>query len=205
MGFKEGIDCLPNSTIFEQLTLMGVESSGNEESLTEDASKQERRINAINADEDITMVSAVDNETFDVYVLGGEEVFVAGQNENIVEEVVDAAQVSTAATTITITTEEITLAQALKALKTSKPKVKGIVFQEPGKSTTTTTKISSQQSQDKDKGIMLKEHVKPKKKDQIRLNEKAAKKLQAEFDEEERLAKEKAKKEERANIALIEE
>nr|GEV22228.1 ribonuclease H-like domain-containing protein [Tanacetum cinerariifolium] len=39
--------------------------------------------------------------------------------------------VSTAATTITITTEEITLAQALEALKTSKPKVKGIVFQEP--------------------------------------------------------------------------
>nr|GEX31225.1 hypothetical protein [Tanacetum cinerariifolium] len=31
-------------------------------------------------------------------------------------------------TTVTITTEEITLAQALEALKTSKPKVKGIVF-----------------------------------------------------------------------------
>ncbi|GKD16240.1 hypothetical protein Tco_1205398, partial [Tanacetum coccineum] len=105
------------------------------------------------------------------------EVFVAGKNENVVEEVVDAAQVSTAATTITnvveevvdaaqvstaattvtITTEEITLAQALEALKTSKPKVKGIVFQKP-----------------------------------------------AEFDEEERLAREKAKKEKEANIALIE-
>nr|GEV67009.1 hypothetical protein [Tanacetum cinerariifolium] len=56
-----------------------------------------------------------------------------GQNENIVEEVVDAAQVSTAATTVTITTKEITLAQALKVLKTLKPKVKWIVFQEPGK------------------------------------------------------------------------
>ncbi|GKC17043.1 putative ribonuclease H-like domain-containing protein [Tanacetum coccineum] len=33
-----------------------------------------------------------------------------GQNENVVEEVVGAAQVSTAATTVTITTEEITLA-----------------------------------------------------------------------------------------------
>ncbi|GJU99056.1 hypothetical protein Tco_1328327 [Tanacetum coccineum] len=43
---------------------------------------------------------------------------------------VDAAQVSVAATTVTITTEEITLAQALEALKTSKPKVKGFVFQE---------------------------------------------------------------------------
>nr|GEZ39860.1 hypothetical protein [Tanacetum cinerariifolium] len=39
--------------------------------------------------------------------------------------------ISTAATTVTITTKEITLAQALKALKTSKPNVKGIVSQEP--------------------------------------------------------------------------
>ncbi|GJR50069.1 hypothetical protein Tco_1400590 [Tanacetum coccineum] len=46
------------------------------------------------------------------------------ENENVVENVVDAAQVSTAATTVAITTEEITLAQALEALKTSKPKLK---------------------------------------------------------------------------------
>ncbi|GJU97150.1 hypothetical protein Tco_1326421, partial [Tanacetum coccineum] len=105
-----------------------VESSGDEEDLGEDASKQGRRINAIDADEDITL-----------------EVFVAGQNENVIEEVVDAAQVSTAATTVTIITKEITLAQALEALKTSKPKVKWIVFQEPSTTTTITT-ISSQQS-----------------------------------------------------------
>ncbi|GJX69675.1 hypothetical protein Tco_0305402 [Tanacetum coccineum] len=76
---EEGVDCLPNSTIFEQLTLMGSKTTafGNEFSKS-----------------------------------------------------VDAAQVSTAATTVTITTKEITLAQALEALKTSKPKVKGIVFQE---------------------------------------------------------------------------
>nr|GEW79281.1 hypothetical protein [Tanacetum cinerariifolium] len=71
-------------------------------------------------------------------------------------------------------------AQALEALKTLKPKVKGIVFQEPGKSTTTT--ISSQQSQDKGKGIMIEKPVKPKKKDQIRLDEEAAKKLQVSFE-----------------------
>ncbi|GJT12101.1 hypothetical protein Tco_0859143 [Tanacetum coccineum] len=47
------------------------------------------------------------------------------------EKKIDVAQVITAATTVTITTEKITLAQALEALKTSKPKVKGIVFQEP--------------------------------------------------------------------------
>ncbi|GJS32636.1 ribonuclease H-like domain-containing protein [Tanacetum coccineum] len=122
-----------------------------------------------------------DNEMFDVDALNGEEVFVVGKNENVVEKVVDAAQVSTTRTTVTITTEEITLAQALKALKTSKPKDKG-------------------------KGIMIKEHVKPmKKKDLIRLDEEVALKLQAEFDEEEILAREKVKKEKKANISLIEE
>ncbi|GJX10248.1 putative ribonuclease H-like domain-containing protein, partial [Tanacetum coccineum] len=188
-----------------------VESSRDEESLGEDASKQER-INAIDADDDITLVSVqddVDKEMFDLDALNGEEVFVAGQNENVVEEVIDAAQVSTAATAVTITTIEITLAQAREALKTSKPKVKRIVFQEPGKSTTTksTPTISLQQSHDRGKGIMIEKPMKPmKKKDLIRLDEEVALKLQAEFDEEERLAREKAKKEEKeANIALIKE
>ncbi|GJS75011.1 hypothetical protein Tco_0724892 [Tanacetum coccineum] len=44
-----------------------------------------------------------------------------------------------------------------------------------------------------------------KKKDQISFDEETALKLQAEFDEEERLEREKAKKEKEANIALIEE
>nr|GEV30320.1 hypothetical protein [Tanacetum cinerariifolium] len=147
-------------------------------SQSEDASKQGRRIDAINVNDEITLVNDVDNEMFDVGDLGGEEVFVAEQQV-----------VSTAATTETITTEEITLAQALEALKTLKPKAKGIVFHEAGKSTTTTTPIiSSQQSQDKGKVKMIEERVKPKKKDQIRLDEEAALKLQAKFDEEERLA-----------------
>nr|GEU53234.1 hypothetical protein [Tanacetum cinerariifolium] len=105
--------------------------------------------------------------------LGGDKVFVAEQegvndvNENVVEE--------------TITTEELTLAQALEALKTSKPKVKGVVIQESSESTTT---IPKQQSQDMGKGIMEDEPVKPKKKDQIRIDEETAKKLQAQEQEE---------------------
>nr|GEV96996.1 ribonuclease H-like domain-containing protein [Tanacetum cinerariifolium] len=51
---------------------------------------------------------------------------------------------------------------------------------------------------DKSKGIMVEEPIKPKKKDQIRLDEEAALKLQAglqeEFDEKQRLAREKAQK-----------
>ncbi|GJY01053.1 hypothetical protein Tco_0359205, partial [Tanacetum coccineum] len=110
-----------------------VESSDDEESLGEDASKQ-GRINAIDADEDITLVNVqddADNKMFDVNALNDEEVFVAGQNENVVEE-------------------------------------------------------------DKGKGIIIEEPMKPmKKKDLVRLDEEAALKLQAEFDEEERLAREK--------------
>nr|GFA79049.1 hypothetical protein [Tanacetum cinerariifolium] len=125
-----------------------VESSRDEESLGEDASKQERRIDAIDQDEDITLVNVQDDaEMFDVNDLGGEEVFVAEQEVE----------------------QETT-----------------------GKSTTkTTTTILKQQSQDKGNGIMIEEPVKPKKKDQIRLDEEAAKRLQAEFGKKERLARER--------------
>ncbi|GJR11152.1 retrovirus-related pol polyprotein from transposon TNT 1-94 [Tanacetum coccineum] len=83
-----------------------VESSDNEESLGEDASKQER-IDAIDADEEITLVSV-----HDVNVLDGEEVFVAEQevvaNEkddevNVVEEVfevINTTKLITNATTV---------------------------------------------------------------------------------------------------------
>nr|GEZ66880.1 hypothetical protein [Tanacetum cinerariifolium] len=113
------------------LTAM-VESSRDKESLDEDASKQ-GMIKAIDADEDITLVNEQDDaKMFDVNDSGGEGVFVAEQevvkdvNANVVEKVVNAAQDNTATTTIT--TKEITLAQALEASKTSKPKVKGIVI-----------------------------------------------------------------------------
>nr|GEV02633.1 eukaryotic translation initiation factor 3 subunit A-like [Tanacetum cinerariifolium] len=192
-----------------------VESSSNEESLGEDASKQ-GRIDAIDADKEITLVSVqdevfsndADKEMFDVD--GLDEVV---EVINIAKLIIDAAQdsaagdiVSTAnaattvsaatTTTATITTVgDITLAQALEGIKSTKPKEKGIFIQELGKSITTK---SSQQSWDKGKGILIEpviEHVKPmKRKDQIRLYEVAALKLQAAFNEEERLAREKAEK-----------
>ncbi|GJW83653.1 hypothetical protein Tco_0156798 [Tanacetum coccineum] len=65
-------------------------------------------------------------------VFNGEEVFVAEQSEKVVEKVVSTAEVNVVAT---ITTEEITLAQALAELRGAKPK---IVVQEPVQSTTTT-------------------------------------------------------------------
>nr|GEV39480.1 hypothetical protein [Tanacetum cinerariifolium] len=186
-----------------------VDSSKDEQSLGEDESKQRRKINDIDADEDITLVNDQDDaEMFDVNDLQGEEVFV--EKEVVDKEVSAAGEINVAsiATTVsavtTITTEEITLAQVLVEIKTTKPKVKGIVLQEPSESTTTTKMISSKKSQDTGKGIMVEEPVKLKKKDQIRLDKETALKLQAEFDEEEQsLARENLKKVE-ANIALIE-
>nr|GEV00007.1 hypothetical protein [Tanacetum cinerariifolium] len=127
-----------------------VESSNNEESLGEDASRQERMIDDIDADKDITLVNVQDDaEMFDAdRDLGGEEVFVEQ------EVVADKEKI-----------DEFTLAQALTELKTSKPKDKGVVIQDPSESSTTTTTIPKQKSQDKGKGILVEEPVKPKQKD----------------------------------------
>nr|GEV49758.1 hypothetical protein [Tanacetum cinerariifolium] len=81
----------------------------------EDASKKRRKINDIDADEDITLVNDQDDaKMFDVNDLHGEDVFV---EKNVADkEVTDAGEVNAAsiATTdsaaATITTEEITLA-----------------------------------------------------------------------------------------------
>ncbi|GKC32336.1 hypothetical protein Tco_1039630 [Tanacetum coccineum] len=201
-----------------------VESSRDEESLGEDASKQ-GRINVIDADEDIILINDQDDaDMFDVNTLTGDEVL--AKPKVVVKDV-------------NLIIHEVTLAQALASLKSVKPKVKANVVEEPsvpvsvssikvsvattttvatiptprkgivitklGTSTTTTT-ISSQPSQakvqDKGKGIMVEEPMKSMiKKDLVRIDEKIASKLQAEFDEEERLAREKDK----ANVSLTEE
>nr|GEU53009.1 hypothetical protein [Tanacetum cinerariifolium] len=134
------------------------------------------RISDIDAYEGITLVGTRnDAEMFDADKdLGGEEVFVLKQDENVILKEVDVAQVqvSTAVTTPTISIDEVTLAQALAELKHIKPKAKA-------------------------KGIT----------DQIQLDEETALKLQAdlqaEFDEEQRLARERTQKALEANIALI--
>nr|GEY79477.1 hypothetical protein [Tanacetum cinerariifolium] len=104
----------------------------------------------------------------------------------------------------TMTIDEVTLAQAIMDIKSTKPKAKWIVLQKPSESRTTTIKFSSKKSHDKGKAIMIEEHVKLKKKYQIMIDEEVALKLQAGFDKEQRLSSEKAQQEEEANIDLIE-
>ncbi|GKE28264.1 hypothetical protein Tco_1443648 [Tanacetum coccineum] len=184
----------------------------------EDASKQGRKIDDIDADINITLVNDAvnDQDMFDVNDLAGEKVFVAEQGvpdskkDNAAQVNIAVTTVSTASTipvsTATITKDEITLAQALAELKSIKPKVttvttsttKGILLQDPSESITTTITIPSK---DKGKCIMVEEPTKMKKKDQISFDEQEAIRLQAEFDEEDRLAREKNE----ANVALTKE
>nr|GFD07017.1 hypothetical protein [Tanacetum cinerariifolium] len=113
-----------------------VDSLKYEQCLGEDASKQRRKINDIDADKDITLVNDQhDDELFHVNDLHGEEVFVekevADKEVNAAGEVNAASIATTVSATATIKTKEITLAQALVGIKTTKPKAKRIILQDP--------------------------------------------------------------------------
>ncbi|GKG30892.1 hypothetical protein Tco_0423380, partial [Tanacetum coccineum] len=91
-----------------------VESSRDEESLGEDASKQ-GRINAIDVDEDITLINEQDDpDMFDVNTLTGDEVL--AKSEVVVKDV-------------NLSIDKVTLAQALAALKSAKVHEKGDVVE----------------------------------------------------------------------------
>ncbi|GJT05716.1 putative ribonuclease H-like domain-containing protein [Tanacetum coccineum] len=96
-------------------TTQANEIARDKEDLGEDASKQRRRIHDIDTDKDITLVND-DNDMFDVGTLTGDEV--------LVEQVVVAKDVN-------LSVDEVTLAQALAALKSAKVQEKGDVIKEP--------------------------------------------------------------------------
>ncbi|GKD72416.1 hypothetical protein Tco_1330698 [Tanacetum coccineum] len=124
-------------------------------------SKQGRKIHDIDANEEITLENVHDED-------------ITANPVTTVGEVVTTANVevsTTSPTAATKTIDELTLSQTLAELKSARPKIKGVVMQEPSETTTTT--IPS-----KDKEVI---------------------RLQAQFDEEERIAREK----EEDNAALI--
>nr|GEV75981.1 reverse transcriptase domain-containing protein [Tanacetum cinerariifolium] len=166
----------------------------------EDASKHGRNIADIDTNKKITLVDKTiedqgrfdDQEMFDTGLLYNEEVVVektvTDKEVSVVEEVndasiitpVSAAAITTiaAATTPTISMDERTLAKALIEIKTSWTKAKGIVMQEPSETPIPTPIVFFQQP-----------------------SNVHDKRLQAEFDEDERLARDKNK----ANNAVIEQ
>ncbi|GJY01218.1 hypothetical protein Tco_0359370 [Tanacetum coccineum] len=126
-------------------------------------------------------------------------------------EVVSTAEVTTASTTTT-TVDELTLAQTLIEIKAAKPKAitnaatttttavtrpkaRGVVVQEPSEFRTTTSSSQLPQAKDKGKAKMIEPEKPLKKKDQILVDEEIAQRLQeelqAELEEEERLARQK--------------
>ncbi|GKB88161.1 hypothetical protein Tco_0960433 [Tanacetum coccineum] len=184
----------------------------------EDASKQGRKIADLDADAEVTLVDEAQGRNDDYLMF---DTGVLDEQEVKVEKVVSTAEVTTASATTT-TVDELTLAQTLIEIKAAKPKAvttaatttttavtrpkaRGVVVQEPSEfRTTTSSSQTSQLPQAKDKGkAKMVEPEKPlKKKDQILIDEEIAQRLQeelqAELEEEERLARQK---EEDANIA----
>ncbi|GKB05150.1 hypothetical protein Tco_0833345 [Tanacetum coccineum] len=211
-----------------------VESSEDQESLgaPEDASKQGRSIEDIDADVDVSLVDETqerqdDDLMFDTGVLEDDEMHVEAKVDGKDEQSTkpDDSTIGEAFTTgsvndsvVPTTIEEITLAQTLIQIKAAKPKVvttaattttttrpkdKGVVVQEPSEfRVPQETQPSS--SKDKGKGIMIEPEVPLKRKDQIAL-EQIARDIQAKLDAE-LLEEQKLarEQEEEANIALIE-
>ncbi|GJT61530.1 hypothetical protein Tco_1005063 [Tanacetum coccineum] len=145
------------------------------------ASKQGRKIDDIDKDAYITLVDETqgrygDDLMFDTCVLDDEEVFV-GQ-DNVAEKEVSIAdlvttasvEVSTADPVTTASVEvsiadDLTLAQTLMEIRSTRPKVKEVMIQEQGESTTTTTRPQQKPSKDKGKGIMVEPEKPTKRKD----------------------------------------
>ncbi|GKA34495.1 hypothetical protein Tco_0720924 [Tanacetum coccineum] len=145
--------------------------------------------------EGINLVSThfdADTNMFGVHDLVGDEVVFESE---VTIKVASTIPVSAATTTTTvITDDEITLAKALAELKSAKL---------PTITAATTITAASTRPKAKGKGKMVEpEPVKKlSKKDQLMLDKELAFKLQAEEEEEERLAKEKAQQIKEVNIA----
>ncbi|GKD06437.1 hypothetical protein Tco_1181411, partial [Tanacetum coccineum] len=161
----------------------------------EDASKQGRKIDDIDKDAEDTAKKVINVAEKEVST--ADPVPTAG-------EVVTTASVEVSSPTEATISNELTLAQTLIEIKSAKPKVKRVVIGEQSESITK-TRPQQLPSKDKGKGIMEEPRKPTKKKDQIRLDEELAFRLQAEEVEEVRLTREKAEKEQEANVALIEE
>nr|GFA54202.1 hypothetical protein [Tanacetum cinerariifolium] len=164
-----------------------VESSADEESLGEGDSSKQGRISDIDANQDIYLVNVHRDEDI-LGVNDQDNTLMFDVDKDLQGEEVNAATTTTATPTIYL--DEITLAKALIEIKTSRPKAKGLVMQDPSETPTPSPIVSSQQPskvQDKGKGIMVEELLKMKKKDQILFDEEVARKLQEEIYEKERL------------------
>ncbi|GJT95977.1 hypothetical protein Tco_1091495 [Tanacetum coccineum] len=172
-----------------------------------------RKIHDIDADEDITLDSTHFDTDLDMFGVHDLDMFGVHNFDTDFDTEEPVVNASTTASTILVSVAkylsdvDMTLAQALAELKNAKPKTVTTA------ATTTTTDVTrtkakglaiqeqeqASSSKDKGKGIMVEEPLKMKKKDQVLFDEQEAIRLQAQFDEEARIVREK----EEANAALI--
>ncbi|GJT94725.1 hypothetical protein Tco_1090243 [Tanacetum coccineum] len=155
------------------------------------------------------------------------------KEHDVIPKKVSAAEIKTSAapsttvvTSPVITKVEITLAQTLAELKSAKskvviqepvqstvtttpstiPKAKVITFRDAGETTTRTpTSVSSSSIKDKGKAKMVEPEVPLNKKDQIRLDEELARRLDVKEQEAARLERENVELQKQATLAKIEE
>nr|GEX88750.1 hypothetical protein [Tanacetum cinerariifolium] len=180
-----------------------VESSNEEQSLVEgDASKQGRNIADIDADVETTLVDETkedqgrydDQEMFDTSVLNDEEEVLLKEAQDVQNNCGDK-EIKSQGYNYNNNNCYNTYTDS------TRPKVGGVIMQEPSETPTTTTIPKSSKVQDKGKGIMVEEPLKMKKKDQISFDEQEARRLQAEFDEQDKHAEEKDQLTEDENLA----
>ncbi|GKE25611.1 hypothetical protein Tco_1440995 [Tanacetum coccineum] len=149
--------------------------SSNDEGLgdQEDTSKQGRKISDIDVDVEVTLIDETQRRN----------------DDNLMFDIGALDE------------QEVKVKKTLIEIKATKPKVRGVMIQEPIEFTTTTTPAALKPLQDKGKEKMIEpeEPLKMKPKDQVLFDEQEDIRLQAQFDEEERIAREK----EEANAALI--
>ncbi|GJU85432.1 hypothetical protein Tco_1292978 [Tanacetum coccineum] len=139
----------------------------------EDASKQGMKFDDIDVDEDITLENVHDAEMLDINDLHGDEVVVESEVTDKAGEKRNIVEEAVAVTDVVI----IPVSAA------------------------TITNVMGQGSKDKGKAKMIEPEKPLKKKDQIKFDEEEALRLQANFDEEDKIAREKAQQVEEANIA----
>ncbi|GKA09439.1 hypothetical protein Tco_0688770 [Tanacetum coccineum] len=200
------------------------------EKKAKDASKQGRSIEDIDKDAEVSLVDETqgrsdDKEMFDTDALIGDEVFAENdmteKEHDVIPKEVSAAEILTTAgikilvsTTAISTTAPFTIDVSppviTESTVTTAPstilKAKGITFRDAGETTTRTpTLVSSSRIKDKGKAKMDEPKVPLNKKDQIRLDEELARRLDVEEQEAARLERENVELQEQATLAKIEE
>ncbi|GJT98403.1 hypothetical protein Tco_1093921 [Tanacetum coccineum] len=170
-------------------------SQPNEPKMVADADVQIERVTKQSNDplSDITFVDGVegrnDNIMFDVDELAGDEVVVEAE----------------VAKDVNLNEDEVSLAQTLQKIKSTTPRTKGVIIREREQGVTQRIVIPKQKSKDKGKAKMIEPEQPLKVKDQISFDEQEARRLQAQFDEEARVANKEAQRIKEANLVFIEE